>query len=301
MWNTGKIQTKNILRTRRAFHGQKVIVKMPLLVFQFLNSLLLRELESFQFFSRQIPASQTLKVCFGFWSYLSTNMEVFTRQQLFNLARKAGGKPKDLSAWTDVVKSVLYQESQRRFVSRNGKEFLDEDSFLSSSEVDAFIVYFCQHSHDYWIEPQTNSDKSKCFRRHPVFFLEEITFPALQAALEAPVQVLDGGDFNRDEEERSRSSVYRDADQIIDSFTQEAIFKATHKTLKALGMVDAAFVFSKLVEDPVDSGSKFRRSLSVDFDTLKPKIPRLSAGELILNNGLTVSTYKVPLSSCFKH
>ena len=225
-------------------------------------------------------------------------MEVFTRQQLFNLARKAGGSPKDLSKWTNIVKSVLFEESKRRFSLSSTNKFLDEDEFLSSPEVKAFIGYFCQKSHDIWIEPQCNGDKSKCFRRHPRFFLEEIHFPTLQAALGAPEDAT--GDFNHDDE-KSRSSMYRDADQIIDNFTQEAIFKATHKTLKALGMVDAAFVFSKLVEDPVDLGSKFRSSLAVDFDTLKPKIPRLSAGELILNNGLTVSNYKVPLSSCFKH
>ena len=223
-------------------------------------------------------------------------MEIFTRQTLFNLARKAGGSPKDLSEWTKTVKSVLFEESRRRFSLSSSQPFVDEDTFFSSREVKAFIGYFCQHSHDFWVDPKVDSDKTKLFRRHRPFFLEEITFPELQAALGAREPVEGTGDFNRDQE-RSRASTYRDADRIIDTFTRDAIFKATQKTLKALGMVDAAFVFSELVKDPVDLGNKFRGALSVDFDNLKPKIPRLSAGELILNNGLTVSAYKVPISS----
>ena len=217
-------------------------------------------------------------------------MAVFNRENLFDLAKKITS-PTDLDNWKVSVGTVLYEEvKQRFFLSSNIEITVDKDSFVLLPEVKSLLDYFCPETHKYW--DQSKSDAKKCKRKHRDFFDEEVDLSKLVESLDLtplPLPAQCGDDL------QSKSTIYRHADKIASEFSAEAIFKAAQKKLKELGMVDAAFVWSKLADDPVDLGSKLRRAMSIDFDTLKPKVPRLSAGELILNNGLTVSTYKVSL------
>ena len=219
-------------------------------------------------------------------NFFKLAMSDFNRENLFDLAKKITS-PTNLDKWKDAVKSVLYEEAKQRFFLPSN---VVKASFLSLPEVASFVTYFSEASHQFWAE--SKSDKKKMVKKHGPFFSELVSFPSLESLAALPIQ--GGGDAQDD---RSTASMYRDADKIVANFSGEAIFKAAHKKLKELGFVDAAFVWSELIKEPVDLGKKFRRAKTIDFDNLKPKIPRLSAGELILNNGLTVSTYKVPIST----
>ena len=219
---------------------------------------------------------------------LAIIMAVFTRENLFDLAKKITS-PTNLTNWKNSVGIVLHDEVKTRFfLSSNIDITVDKDSFVLLPAVKSVLDYFCEETHKYW--GVSKSDAKKCKSKHEDFFAAEIDISKLVESLD--LTPLPCGD-----DVQAKSTIYRHADKIVSEFSTEAIFKAAHKKLKELGFVDAAFVWSELIKEPVDLGKKFRRAKTIDFDSLKPKIPRLSAGELILNNGLTVSTYKVPISS----
>ena len=242
----------------------------------------------FVYFSCEIEDGQ-IKVVLRF------TMAVLNREELFYLCKKITS-PSNLDKWKAATGIVLYEEVKTRFLS-SSKPQVDKDSFLLVPAVESFVKYFSEETHKHW--GKSNSDVKKCIRQHGKFFAVEVDFSKIVESLDLTSLPAQGGAAGDDIP--ALSTVYRHADKMVEEFSADAIFKAAQKKLKELGFVDAAFIWSELTKNPVDLGSKLRRAMTVDFDSLKPKVPRISAGELILNNGLTVSTYKVPLTSCFKH
>ena len=209
-------------------------------------------------------------------------MESVNKKVIFTKSRDFGSPKGSEKDWSTAVEKFLFQATSEYFTNKGQK--LDQEQFSNCPYVTKFLTDFVTQTRRMWASKCINGDQHKLFtyKKHAGFFENDFYFDQVNPVDPKAVT-------------KSRAQNYRDASEVLNSApSHDSLLLAAEEDLRGRNLIDAAYVLSKLRQDPVDMAKKLRDVIDGRDKPETKAVAPMDALRLILRNrGISVDTYKV--------